>query len=177
MRVCDAPAHAMAWELDELVEQAVLAKLAKRVVGQPVPPQEKDRARLHERLAVARAKREPFEDPEFIAQLGREATLRALRKVDAEIERLQDELAEVMAREADAGQPLVLEVAELWPELTVPERRQVIGDMLRAVLVRRAPRGTPLAERTTLVWKGEELPVDLPAVGRPRKPEPAERAA
>ena len=55
--------------------------------------------------------------------------------------------------------------------LDVTKRREVVQAMLDGVFVSKAPRGTPVGDRVTLVWRGEPLPITRPARGRPARAE------
>jgi site-specific DNA recombinase len=164
---CPAPTSAMADALDELVEDAVLARLADRRVEQVATDETVEE--LHWRLAAARAKRLPFEDPDYVQALGVAAASRALARVDEEIAAVEAELAANI--DAMTARPLDRNVAEIWPTLTVDERRQVIGSMVETVTVSRASRGVPLADRARIYWHGEQAPVARPSRGRRRRPE------
>ncbi|MBA3434536.1 MAG: recombinase family protein [Actinobacteria bacterium] len=165
---CEAPASAMADKLDLVVEEAVLAHLAGRQVEQVASAD--DIAELHGRLTAVRAKRANFENPDYVAVLGVDAAIRALRVVDEEILEVEQELAE---RVVSHGVPpiSVQPVGDIWPTLTTAERREVIGSMVEAVTVSRAPHGISLAERTSVFWKGEDVPVARPSRGRRKRPE------
>jgi len=172
--VCDEPTSAMADALEAFVEQAVLDRLGHHRVEQVAS--DSDVSDLHAALAAARAKRVPFEDPEYVAALGRDAALRALRKVDDEIARWEGELAERVAPARHDGRS-VQEVRRVWPTLTTDERREVIASMIDAITVSRAPRGVALGDRVRLVWKDDGVPVARPSRGRRKRPELEARLA
>ena len=159
--VCEAPASAMADKLEALVDGEVLARLRDRKIEQR--PARVDVERVHQRLAAVRAKRAPFEDPEYVAVLGVAAATRALAQVDAEIRALEDELADFVVSD---GEVSLIDVVDVWPTLTVDEKRHVIGSMVEAVHVSRGPRGVPLDERTAITWRGDVVPVIRPTRGR-----------
>lgn len=78
-----------------------------------------------------------------------------VRDRQALVDRRREELAD--ARLAEPLDPAV-DFAELWPDLSLQERRHLLASVLDAVFVR---RGTDVGERTFVCWRGEgpELPV------------------
>jgi Recombinase zinc beta ribbon domain len=160
--LCEAPASAMVDKVDALVEVAVLERLAAYKVERVAT--DDDLHALHGRIAAARAKREPFENPDYVQALGLPAAMRALARVDEEVEALESELAStVTASDAPFD---AQEVADIWPTLSVAERHQVISAMVNTVVISRAPRGTPLAERVGIYWTGDDVPLPKPSRGR-----------
>jgi site-specific DNA recombinase len=163
--ICEAPASAMAPALEELVAEAVLARLDSEAIEDNAS--DDDVSGLHGRIAAARAKREPFEDPDYVAALGLDAARRALVRVAAEIATLESELA---AKVGGGRRPDLFGTRgarEWWPTLDTAERRRVIAAMVDAVTVSRsAVRRGPLPDRVTVAWKGEGVPVARPSRGR-----------
>jgi hypothetical protein len=160
----------MAPALEALVTDAVLDNL-ERLEGKQVPV-DVDVDQLHARLAAARLKRLPFEDPDYVGLLGVAAASRALTKADDEITRLEDELAHAIGAQADSDEPRLpaVKVRELWPTLTIDEQREVILGAVEAVTVSRGVRRVvPLADRVQIYWKGDALPFVIPTPGRPRR--------
>ena len=99
--VCAAPVSAMVPALEELVDDAVLARLARHAVERvEVEP---DVSEIHGRIEAARHKREPFEDPDYVMALGKDAALRALRRIDDELGVLEAELGEAVGRPPRPG--------------------------------------------------------------------------
>ena len=70
------------------------------------------------------------------------------------VERCRQELADART----AQPPPDVRLLATWPDLSLQERRHLLGSVLDAVFVR---RGTDVGERTFLCWRGEgpELPV------------------
>ncbi len=163
--VCAAPVSAMLPAVDELVETAVLESLSAHAVERV--PATTDRDAVHVRLAAVRVKREPFEDPEYVALLGKAEAMRALRKLNEEIAVIEGELADAVVATHDDS-PFTQGVADIWPTLTLAERRQVIAAMVDTILISRAPRGTALADRVNIYWMGDDVPLARPSRGRGR---------
>lgn len=181
--ICTASAMAMANKLEALVDEKVHERLAHVAIGATFERGKDDErvSELHAQLAAARAKRGPFEDPEYVAALGLEAAKRALRRVDAEVETLGEELAERLTRQRPTpighlgellGMSDPVDAGALFDELRnlydlddpvsrafyVEQMRNVLGAFIDSVIVSRALRGTPLAERVEIVWKGKATP-------------------
>jgi hypothetical protein len=166
---CEAPTSAMADALDGLVTAHVVERLSGHAVERIAVTT--DVAGIHARIAATRSKREPFEDPEYVAVIGREAAARACRRVDDELDQLEAELAEA-AVSAAPGSPVVLPGIEVWATLSTDERREVIAAMVDTVTVSRGlNRRVPLADRVKVTWRGEAAPVVRPSRGRTRRPE------
>jgi DNA invertase Pin-like site-specific DNA recombinase len=165
--LCEAPTSAMVHALDALVTEAVLERLDSQAIERV--PVERDVADLHERIAAAWAKRELFEDAEYAAALGKAGALRALGKVDDEIGRLENELADTLPTPKTFAGERIHDVRDVWPTLSVDEQRQVIAWMLQAVTVSRgATRTTSLTDRVRFHWHGDDLGFALPSRGRSR---------
>lgn len=167
---CPAPTAAPMELVDELVVAAVLEALEREgeLERQEVGPNVNA---IHVRLAAARAKREPFEDPDYVALLGLEAAGRALAKVDLEISAVEAELAAAIPNGGgvERGAWRTRALTE-WGSLEVDERREIIADMLVAVHVSKAPRGTALVERLHPTWRGGLVPISPPnRGGRPSR--------
>jgi DNA invertase Pin-like site-specific DNA recombinase len=174
--ICEAPASAMADALETVATDAVLARLDAAPV-EPVAP-DVDLADLHGRIAAARAKRAPFEDPDYVAALGVDAARRALGRVDEEIAALEDELADAVTPAGEEAPFAISNARELWPTLDTDERRQIIGAMIDALTVSRGlVRRGPLVDRTAITWKGEGAPISRPTRGRRNRPEIEARMA
>ena len=81
---------------------------------------------------------------------------------------VDDAGAELVALDADVGIVPVLpgggELREMWPTLTVPERRQLLALGIDAVMLR-AGRGLVLDDRVWIFWRGQG-PDDLPTGAR-----------
>jgi DNA invertase Pin-like site-specific DNA recombinase len=165
---CEAPVSAMAPALEEHVAAAVLARLASAAVEAVAV--DTDVADIHARLAAARGKRPAFENPDYVAQLGVDAALRALARVDEEVAHLEDELAASVSATTGVEPPPVdvQHAADVWPTLTTDERREVIASMVEGVVVSRGVRGAPLVDRVAVYWKGDDLPLARPSRGRRR---------
>lgn len=76
--------------------------------------------------------------------------------------------ARVMLQQVSAPTPSA-ELIETYDELTIDERRRVLGSSIDAVMVWRADRHAPVSERVRILWRGEG-PEDLPRPGRDNGP-------
>ena len=167
---CAAPGSVMVHALDGLVEAAVEARLSDQTIERVATGKDVDV--IHERLAKARKKREPFEDPDYVSLLGVAAASRALAKVDETIAVVESELtAALTSGDGFVGVVATQDALDALASLDIARRREVVQAMLDAVFVSKAPRGTPVGDRVTLVWRGEPLPITRPARGRPARTE------
>jgi DNA invertase Pin-like site-specific DNA recombinase len=173
---CPAPTSVMADKLDAFVRDAVREKLAGPAIE--MTPIAVDLSEIHDALAVARRKREPFEDPDYVALLGVAGATRALAKVDAEIARLEEKLAAEIG-EMNGGAPVTISTDEALDELETDEWREVVASMIDSVFVSRgATKRVPVAERATIYWKGDDVPIERPSRGyRHRREGSVARAA
>jgi DNA invertase Pin-like site-specific DNA recombinase len=173
---CPASASVMVPALDRLVEAAIKERLADQTIERVATGKDVDA--IHERLAKARKKREPFEDPDYVALLGLAAASRALSRVDKTIAQVEAELAAALTN--DNGFVGVVDrraALDALVSLDVTDRRGVVQAMLDGVFVAKAPRGTAVGDRVRLVWRGEPLPIARPARGRPARTEVETRVA
>lgn len=182
--ICEAPTSAMADKLEALVEEAVKERLAGPTFAvQFEQADDADVAEIHARLAAARAKREPFEDADFVAALGLEAAKRALARVDDEITVIEEELANALSRRGPIALGAIgpTTAAALLDELVdtydlddpvsralyVTQMRDVLGAFVDQVVVSRGKtRSVALASRVTIVWRGDGAPLARPSRGR-----------
>jgi hypothetical protein len=167
--MCPAPSGIMVHALDGFVEAAIRERLADQTIEQVSATEDVDA--IHRRLANARAKREPYEGNgdwgDFLLRLGPAAASQALRKIDDEIAQVEAELADALTDDQGIVGVVAVEAAlDTLASLNVDQRREVVQSMLDAVFVAKAPRGTPVGDRVTLVWRGEPLPVPRPSRGR-----------
>jgi DNA invertase Pin-like site-specific DNA recombinase len=167
---CPAPSGIMVHALDEYVEAKVRERLADQTIEQVTATRDVDA--IHRRLATARAKREPFVDPDYVALLGPADASRGLRKANEEIAEVEAELADALTDDQGiVGVVGVQDALDALASLDINARRAVVQSMLDGVFVSKAPRGTPVADRATLVWRGDPLPIPRPSRGRRARPE------
>jgi DNA invertase Pin-like site-specific DNA recombinase len=148
-------------KLDGFVEDEVFARFdGASELGFETREASEMLAHLRAELEVAKSKRAPFEDPEYVAELGLEAAKRGLAKVNVEVRKLEDRIAElsVDVRELPDFQAL----REVWKSMSVEEKREALLSAVQHVLVSRAPRGAALKDRVRIVWYGEVSPVVVP---------------
>jgi DNA invertase Pin-like site-specific DNA recombinase len=160
--LCPARASVSAAALDEYVEAAVLERIRSQRIERA--PATVDVDALHRRLAGLREQRAMFEEGEFAVQLGPEAALRGLRGVDEKIVEVELELADAVPASDSPFE--LLTVGEKWPE-SVAKRREIIAAGVDAVIVSRALRGSAVADRVEILWRGEAPPAPRPSRGGP----------
>jgi site-specific DNA recombinase len=169
---CPAPATIVGHILEPYVEQAFLDYVAGRVprhdaVTAPsdaLRDAENGLAHVEEELAAYVA------DLEARRLLGRDRWLEGVQLRVAAVEAARSELA----RHAEAATRGVgsdpVEILDLWPELSMPERRKLILSSIGAVFVRpsgrRGSHAPPVEERVAVLFRGDpRIPADLPRKG------------
>jgi site-specific DNA recombinase len=164
--VCPAPASTLARVLDPLVEEVFL-----REIADPQGPF----AEASQLLAVIEEAQKQLDDAEHelgeymavsVTGVGRAAYQDGLDARVGAVEEARRELAEARQRSALAATVKLTpgELVEAWPELTVPERREVLAATLDCVVVSQG-RKLPIGERVRVYSKGA-APADLPRRGR-----------
>lgn len=164
---CVAVVSVSAPQIESYVWDEVLARMTEQEQGIEFVERTETVEVVSARLMSARAKRTPFEDPEYVALLGVDAAKRALAKIETEVRSLESELAEV-ARETHATRPKVEEVIARIDELSTLDRREIIAGEVESVIVRRVPRGTPIAERVEIHYRVDGTAPVRPSRGRPK---------
>lgn len=163
---CSARASVSASVLDAYVEAAARERIrSKRIERVELSGVDVDE--VHRRLAGLREQRLLYEDGELAIALGAEACARAVASIDEKIAEAEVELADAVEAPAGGSTLELLTAGEAWPE-AVEDRRAVIAAGVDAVIVSRAPRGTPIDERVVIRWRGEGPPTPRPAMGRPK---------
>jgi DNA invertase Pin-like site-specific DNA recombinase len=157
--ICESPVSASAPALERLVADAFFARVEAELESDLVPvPVRADVDAIHAQIAAKRNHRATFEDGEVWEKLGKEACLRAIEKIDAELDALEAELAEAIPLAKPSAQLDRVALLESRDTLSVGETRELIGAALDGVVVSRAPRGTLLAERVDLRWFDDGRP-------------------
>ena len=87
----------------------------------------------------------------------------ALEARAAAVDDAQAELQRALARA-----PRALDV-ERYDELSITDRKRILGSSIDAVIVKRADARVPIEDRVTILWRGEG-PDDLPRRGRDNGP-------
>jgi site-specific DNA recombinase len=156
---CPAPASILADKLHEHVEDLVFAHIDG--VTRSIPD-DSERTAAVEQLAAARAALDDFKnDRQAKLKLGAEwhewldGYLADLAKSEAALERIDAQHDAVIHRVT----------RDHYDDLTVDEKREVLGGFMDVVFVRRSPgrgnRALPVADRARVLWRGEG-PDDLP---------------
>lgn len=159
--VCPAPASVSAQQLDDYIERLWRQQMADQAVA--IQPDSDSLQQATDTLTEAERELDAFaSDLTARRVLGRRFHT-ALEARAAAVEQAQTALQRAMTQSVDG------EVIESYQDLSVPERRRILGSSLDAVIVNRAPRQVPLPERVTILWRGEG-PDDLPRRGRDNGP-------
>jgi len=163
---CPAPARVPGPDgLEEWVVDRVLAELPELAARATAERPDLEPLEAEERRA-RRAYEQVRDDARAQATLGLDEWLTVVASRRTEWDAARNGLAAAVA----AGEPLRLPVPaeglrEAWDGLGVHVQRQVLGGAVQVVFVARAERGTPIANRTRIVWAGEPA-VDTPRMGR-----------
>lgn len=119
------------------------------------------------RAAVQQAEAElaAYRDDERIAGvLGADRFVEGLTKRAEALDAAHSELAQQTTAAGGAAALSNASLEEMWPEMSVPERRSLIQTVLDAVMLR-SGRGLPIDHRALVLLAGE-APDDLPGPGR-----------
>lgn len=161
-RRCEAPAIIGEVGVNRLVEQTVLRHIASMVVTASDRNQQLEQA--EQALRDAEAELDAYQRATAVAQLGAEVFARGMTERAEAVQDARRKVAEARLRSTPLPAPA--DVEELWPDLSVSERRHVLRGALAAVVVAKG-RGL---ERVRLFEVGTVLdfPVgDVPGEIRP----------
>jgi site-specific DNA recombinase len=158
---CAAPTAAIGRHIEPWVEQHFLEHLrAFRVESE----QGDEIGRAQAEVDAAEHELAAYRDDERIADvLGTDRFVAGLKKRVDRVDVAYATLADAQQAANPAGLKLG-GIRDIWPDLSVPERRQVLAATIDVVFVRRGKR-LPLDERALILWHGE-APDDLPRRGR-----------
>jgi site-specific DNA recombinase len=147
---CPEPAIISARLVDPYVERAALEEIGDLRFSA------KERSRGIEQaereLEAAETELAAYRDLNAVAEMGPAAFMEGMRPRVEAVQNARKALAE--ARGSVGPIPEAGDLAELWPELTVEQRRQILGSVLGAVWVRRG-RGD-VADRVKIIAAGSE---------------------
>ncbi|MGH2903494.1 MAG: recombinase family protein [Solirubrobacteraceae bacterium] len=158
---CPAPANVHAHKLEEYVEGV----WRKQMADQALTVQADSETLQQATDALAQAERE-------LDDFASDLTVRRVlgRRFHAALETRADAVTQAQAAlQRTIGQGADAFAIESYDELSVPERRRILGSSIDVVIVDRAPHQAPLPERVTILWRGEG-PEDLPRRGRENGP-------
>ena len=104
-----------------------------------------------------------------ISIVGRQVYERGLSARRVRVDDARREVAKLRASYALSGLPDRVGLAELWEDLSVDERRQLLRAGIDAVVLRPGRNGdrslVPLHDRVLVLWRGE-APDDFPQRGK-----------
>lgn len=164
---CPEPARISIARADAYVESVFLAWIEQERLRPVHISSAQDEVEAAQRLIeAAHAELAAYRDETIIAAIGREAYVDGLAKRRRRLEEASGRLADARQRSAT---PLLqaLELVDMWPALSVAERRSLLAATIDAAFVRRAGRpgkGSPASGRVHILWRGEGAP-DLPGRG------------
>jgi site-specific DNA recombinase len=159
--VCPSPASINAQQLERYVEGVWREQMADQALAVQTDSQTLQQAT--DALAEAERELDSFaSDLTARRVLGRRFHAALQTRADA-VDEAQSVLQRAMA------QSIGTIAIESYDDLSVPERRRILGSSIDAVIAERAPWQVPMAERVTILWRGEG-PDDLPRRGRDNGP-------
>jgi DNA invertase Pin-like site-specific DNA recombinase len=150
--VCEAPASISVRRADDYVEREFLGSLERPLVAKGKPA-DKSIEQAVATLEAAEAELSEYQAANLISVIGRDEFVRQVGKRQEAVDAARRALGG-----ASMASPLegVRDLAALWPELEVRQRRHLLGSALDHVVVTAAPgagRGAAVADRLRLVWK------------------------
>lgn len=158
---CPAPATIYATVAEPYIERLLLEEGADRSYR---PEQLTSEIEEAERTVdAARAELHAFAADEAIIAIGREVYIAGLEARQARLDEAESTRRGLYAEDAQAL-PSVAQLRDLWPTLTVPEKRLVLGSVFDAVVVRPGGRA-PVETRLVPLFAGDG-PNDLPGRGK-----------
>jgi DNA invertase Pin-like site-specific DNA recombinase len=157
---CPAQASIRAHYLDAYVEEQVLLALgdehglfaeAVQASNQIDDAQRELEAAEHELVL--------YLETDLVSTIGQSAFRQGVKARQAKIEEAREKLTALRAQSVVADEHLTGDLLEAWPELTTPEKRQLLHGMLDRVLLTRSDGRNlaaqkPIDERATIVLRG-----------------------
>jgi DNA invertase Pin-like site-specific DNA recombinase len=150
--VCPEPTGISVTRANEYVEAEFLARLEREPVRAAGKPADGTLEQAVAELEAAEAELSAYQDANLISLIGREAFVSGVEKRQRAIDKARERLGEANETTIAFDRDLL----RLWPELSVPERRQLLATALERVTVSRSSgpgRGTPAADRLQLIWR------------------------
>lgn len=158
---CPAPASVNRTKLDSYVESAWRERMADVAVS--VTSDSDALRRAAEALASAQMELDGFAADLTARKLLGDGYHAALQARSAAVKQAQQEMKEAAGAGAQEG------AIERYDDLSIDERKRILSSSIDAVIVQRGHSRTPIAERVTILWRGEG-PDDLPRRGRDNGP-------
>jgi hypothetical protein len=163
--LCPEPAYAA---VSSGIEDYVVGQFFGQLERLEVEPFEdsSELAQVEDEITAAEADLGVYRDDTRIADaLGADRYVAGLEQRRAKLDQLLRRRAELEAASDRADGLNPVELRELWPELTVDERRRLLRSHIECVFLRRGrPRHDPIARFIWICWRGEAP--DSPAAGR-----------
>jgi hypothetical protein len=159
--VCSEPASINARKLESYVEGLWREQMAHEAVSVS-----------DDTLALQRAAQDLAAAEEELAAFASDIKARrllgggyhaALEERAAAVSRAAGDVQRASAASTSSG------AIELYDELSIAERKRILGSSIDAVIVKRGNARVPIEERVTILWRGEG-PDDLPRRGRDNGP-------
>lgn len=149
---CVSPAKVSVSRADVFVEQAFLDLLDREPLGAIGEPAGGTLDAALSTLDAAEREIDTYRDINLVSVIGKDAYVAGL----ASRQRTLDDARQAVTAANTASGPMhkSLELGVAWPELSVPERRQLLASVIDRVVVTRAAssKRTPVGERVSVVW-------------------------
>ena len=158
---CPAPATVYATVAEPYIERLLLEGGAERSYRPEQLTSEIEQAERD--VDAARSELHAFASDEAIIAIGREVYIAGLEARQTRLDEAENRRRGLYADDAQAL-PSVAQLRDLWPTLTIPEKRRVLGSVFDLVVVRPLGR-VPVQERLVPVHAGDG-PADLPGRGK-----------
>jgi DNA invertase Pin-like site-specific DNA recombinase len=158
---CSQPASVDARKVERYVESLWREQMAREAVA--VQQDSKGLQDAAEQLSLAEEELSAFAADTTARRLLGSGYHPALEERTAAVRRAQAQLNRVLACTPRGGS------VETYDELTIEERKRVLGSSIDAVIVGRGHSRVPIEQRVTILWRGEG-PQDLPRRGRENGP-------
>lgn len=110
-----------------------------------------------------------FLETDLISEIGQAAFSKGVRARQEKLDQARERLSALRAQAVVSEELLAGDLLEAWPDLTTPEKRQLLHGLLEKVVLtrsdgRRRATHKPLEERTTIVLRGGQVLEPLPLV-------------
>lgn len=159
--VCEAPASINAVKLERYVEAIWREEMSSEAVW--VQRDDNDLQGAAEALSEAEGELSAFASDLTARRLLGDRYHDALEQRAAAVELARTQLQQAAATANTAA------VVESYDELSINDRKRVLGSSIDAVIVERGHARIPIEQRVTILWRGEG-PDDLPRRGRDNGP-------
>jgi DNA invertase Pin-like site-specific DNA recombinase len=151
--ICEAPVGISVSRTDSYVEREFLAMVERDPIAASGAPADGTLDQAAGALEAAERELSEYQSANLISVIGRDAFVEGVTQKQRAVDVARRNLAEASATSPLEG---IHDLQELWPSLSVRERRHLLGSVLDSAVVSAAPgagRGTPVENRLSLTWR------------------------